>query len=116
MEADSQLQTISEAVVVHAATQLSHTMLCLMKCYLMLLYTAEPDLTIVSFILLITAHLRIGMQHNAYTIAKTHKVSTEVIATMCTMDQTEAHDLGLEGPFTCVGINVDPVGSHAEVT
>jgi hypothetical protein len=115
-EADSHLQTTSEAVAVHAATQLSRTTLCLMKCCLMSLYTAEPNLTIICFMLLITAHLRIGTRHNAYAIAKTHKVSTEVIATMCTMDQTEAHDFSSEGPFTCVGIDVDPVGSHAKVT
>ena len=50
-----------EAVAVHAGTQLSCTMLCLMKCCLMLLYTAEPNLTIISFMLLIMTHLRIGM-------------------------------------------------------
>jgi len=105
-----------EAVAVHAGTQLSCTMLCLMKCCLMLLYTAEPNLTIISFMLLIMTHLRIGMWHNAYVIAKTHKVLTKAITTMCTMDQMEAHDFSSEGPFTCVGINIDPVGSHAKVT
>ena len=82
----------------------------------MSLYTAEPNLTIIPFMLLIMAHLRIGMWHNPYVIAKTHKVLTEVIATMCTMDQMEAHNFSLEGPFTCVRIDIDPVGSHAKVT
>jgi gag-polypeptide of LTR copia-type/Domain of unknown function (DUF4219)/Zinc knuckle len=46
---DSELDSDSEAVAVHAGTQLSHITLCLMKCCLMSLYTAEPNLTIILY-------------------------------------------------------------------